>query len=232
MSVSKSKIAAMAVALAVPAQALALAHGALTFDQPTGTVAGDQSIPVWLSFTLDQDSDALITDAGLVTSGGPDDQQLLDKGVDLDRPYSLSLTVSFTCSGTFTQGGCTTDGTPYTFDFNYSPPSFIGGNSYSIQPGETLANIHYGTFQPIGGNAPAGTYSFYQASLLINVYQESGEQDGQPLFQTFEIGTTCPYDGSGCSFTREVTPVPEPGEWAMMAGGLGIAAAFARRRRN
>ncbi len=214
-------------ALLAPAPALAMAHGTLTFDQATGTATTTDSIPVYFSFTLDADSEPLQTGpGGVAILGGPTDDEIAALGFDLSQDHSVGMTVSYTCTGNF---NVCSENPPYDFSFNFDPPSFLG-REVALAPGESINNVLFGTFTPHGGSAPAGDYTFHTASLAFYVSGFDGDGNSKGDFTTFVIATTCAYGDDACAFSRSVTPVPEPGEWAMMAAGLAVVGGVARRR--
>lgn len=223
--------AAAAALAAVPAQAAVIAT--LEFVQPTGTVLSNQPIEVFLRLTLDANSDALTTDAsGTVTSG-------FDGGsyagpIDLNDPNTrIFFNEFFECSGTFTSA-CGS-GPPYDFDFSYAQPNFISPVNFDLQPGESFEWL-FGTFTPTGGNAPAGTYAFFNAGAFIQIFNPGADlidpNDDQRDSITF--AQTCPGQDMACAFTRQILAapggVPEPAAWAMMLAGFGLTDAAMRRR--
>lgn len=222
-----------ALAASVPAQAALIAD--LSFVQQTGTALSNQSIDVYLRLTLDPLSDALTTDAsGTPTSGfdylgyaGP---------VDLNDPSTrVVLNNFFECSGNF--GSSCTGGPPYEFNFNYAAPSFIGIANLDLRPGDSYEWL-FGTFAPTGGNAPAGTYSFFNAGAIIQIYNPGADllDPNDDLNDSITIAQTCVGQDPDCAFTREVIAatgaVPEPASWAMMIVGFGLVGASLRRRQK
>ena len=118
--------AACAVALfAAPAQAAVF--GTLAFDTPSATVFGNQDIEVWLTLTLDNASDALITSpSGITTNLSPTDIATVPYNstgglFDPNLTSDVIVNNSFECSGNFVSG-C--DPGAYAFDFNYNSYSY------------------------------------------------------------------------------------------------------------
>lgn len=222
--------AAVATLAAAPAQAAVIAT--LEFVQPTGTVLSNQSIDVFLRLTLDANSDALTTDAaGTVTSG-------FDAGsyagpIDLQDPNTrIYFNEFYECSGTFSDG-CGS-GPPYSFDFSYTQPNFISPVNFDLQPGESFEWL-FGTFTPTGGNAPAGTYAFFNAGAFIQIYNPGDIGDpNDDQFDNITLAQTCPGQNMACAFTRDILAapggVPEPAAWAMMLAGFGLVGSAMRRR--
>lgn len=198
---SLAALSASLVTLAMPVQA-AQFSGSLQFIEPSAVVGPTDSIPVWIRFTLDAGSpDPLVinTDSGDDPPFGipPDYYPLeffLDEGAG-DVPaaafslQSVFLNTSFTCSGTFTSG-CT-DGPPYRFEFNTSPPDSINflpqsGSVFQLLPGESVDYL-FGTFIPSDGPVAPGSYFFYGSSVSLNFFGESAElrvvldDDGDPV---------------------------------------------------
>jgi PEP-CTERM motif len=221
-----------ALAFTAPAQAAVIAS--LTFNAPTGAVASNAAIDVFLTLTLDANSDALTTDAtGKPTSGF--DYAGYTGPIDLNDPNTrVIFNESFGCSGTFVDG-CGGGSSAYEWNFNFNQPNFIGPVDFNLQPGQSFSWL-FGTFTPIGGNAAAGLYTFYNASTLVQIYNPGADpndpNDDQRDFINF--AQTCPTQEASCAFTREVfaanNAVPEPGTWGMMILGFGVVGSALRRR--
>lgn len=216
--------AAVTAFATAPSQAAIIAS--LTFDQPTGVVAPGDSIDVFFTLTLDMASDALITDgSGRITSGFSD-AEIMELGGDPTDPEGFTyVNVFFQCGDSFTN--CFTG--PYSFDFNTGgDDDFNAPRNLTLNPGESLSR-RFGTFTPIGGSVPNGTYDFYNAGVTVNF--QSPNQMGD-FSRT--IAQTCPSQSSTCSFSRTVVGgavVPEPATWALMILGFGGAGMALRRRR-
>lgn len=218
------------LALAAPSQAAVIAS--LTFNTPTATVASNAAIDVFLTLALDANSDALTTDAsGRPTSGF--DYAGYTGNIDLNDPNTrVFFSESFGCSGTFTDV-CSPGA--YEWNFNFNQPNFISPVDFNLQPGQSYSWL-FGTFTPVGGNAPAGLYTFYNASTLVQIYNPGADpndpNDDQNDFINF--AQTCPTQEASCAFTREVfavnNAVPEPGTWGMMILGFGVVGSALRRR--
>jgi PEP-CTERM motif len=227
----KTALLSSALAFAAPVHAAVIAS--LTFVQPTGTVFSNQSVDIQLRLTLDPASDALTTDgSGFPTSGyNPADYT---GPIDLNDPATrIFLNEGAYCGGSF-NNGCN-PGAAYDFNFNYAQPNFISPLDFDLQPGESYEWL-FGSFSPVGGNAAAGTYTFFNASALIEIYNPGPDplsgSDDQYGFITF--AQTCPGQEEECTFSRDVIAapggVPEPASWAMMLAGFGLVGAAARRR--
>lgn len=201
--------------------------GALTFDTPTGIVAPGDSIDVWMTLTMADDSDALTTDAfGQVTSGLTDGM-ITAAGADPDNLEYALVNVGYSCGGE-TFGFCSA-GTPYDIAFNYDPASsFIGAKNLNLTAG-SVTHWLLGTYAPAGGSAAPGAYSFLNASFG---FQFSSDPNANPKFVDF--AQTCPSLEMSCGFSRTVeggAVVPEPATWAMMLLGFaGMGAALRARR--
>lgn len=251
-------LAALGWAAALPAHALIteLPSGTLSFGQPLATVATDADIPVWVTLTIDGGSAPLALDAGLPDYG-------FDPAL-FDRPGQKWLSVThastntyFACSGTFTRA-C--EPGAYRFDFNVPPGAntFNWQSTITLAPGESLSYL-FGTFRPVGGVAPAGTYSFFGSGATL-FFEGTGyraatdadgnilvDADGNTVWQTEDDGTGTQVPrlftdlayghtiadtrwGGGPAFVREVVAVPEPAPFALMLSGLALTALMAYRR--
>ncbi len=220
--------AALAATLAAsPSQAAFIAT--LEFVTPNAIVLSNQPIDVRVRLRVDPTSDALTTDAsGRITSGfdfgsymGP---------IDLTDPDTFVRINEFLeCSGTFSCGS-----PQYSFDFNYALPNFISPQNLNLQPGDTVEWV-FGTYTPVGGNAPAGVYNMFNVGFFVsidnfddpnNVVSDSGGN----------LAQTCAGQNPQCAFTRTVlaapNAVPEPATWAMMIGGFGAIGGAMRYRRR
>ncbi len=221
---SSLKLGAAALALATAAQAPAAVIGTLTFDQPNGVVLSNVPIDIDVTLTLDTASDAITTDGDGNITSGLTEADIIAAGADPAEVLRTFLTVAFECTGTFT-AACIS-GPPYDFDFDLT--DFYFETNYSLQPGESYG-FRFGIFTPTGGNAPAGTYSFYNAIAQFGIQ----ENDGDVFYS--RIADTCQNQDDACAFTREVLAapgIPEPASWAMMIAGFGLAGTAARSRRR
>ena len=94
----------------------------------------------------------------------------------------------------------------------------------------------FGTFTPTGGNAPAGTYSFFNAGVFVQIYNPGADLNdpGDDQFDSITLAQTCPGQDAACAFTRDILAapggVPEPAAWAMMLAGFGMIGSAMRRR--
>jgi hypothetical protein len=191
-----------------PAQAAYI--GTLEFLEPSATVMADQTIPVWLRFTLDPASDPLILNSdsggsppfGVPVSNVPTDftfnwfnpdtqlGETLSNG-NFSNLSSVRLNTSYVCTGTFTN---VCSPAAYQFDFNIAGPdsiNFLPDNTagdVNLQPGQSRDYL-FGTFSPVGGAAPAGTYEFFGTELFLEFFGTvvTGEtelvldDDGNPI---------------------------------------------------
>ena len=203
----------------------------LTFTTPNGTVGPTDSIPIYLTLTLDPSSVALTTDgSGNVTSGlTPADIAAnlfagLPPGEDQTSATNSNLNEGWGCSGTFFTG-CS--GNPYDYVDNFSGDfSFYDG--LNLAPGSSSQWL-LATLTPTGGTAPAGTYTFAGPFSAVGFFIQVWDNTypGGPL----HLADVPIADTGNVTFTRTVVDaVPEPGTWAMMLGGLALAAGFKRRQ--
>lgn len=219
---------ALALACLTASPAAAVATGTLTFTQPTGSVSSTDSIDVYYTVALDQSSAAITTDSSGNIISGVTNADLLAAGIDPSLVTRSDINVSFSCSGTFTNG-C--GGPPYDFNFGFGAGSLSFTNSLDIQPG-TTSNFLFGTFTPTGGIAPYGSYTFFDAGVFAQFYDANNNHLGDVAF--FD---TCGSQTANCAFTRTVDSgpiggVPEPASWALMLVGFGLTGAVLRRRRT
>ncbi len=220
--------------------------GTVTFTNPVVSVTSTDSIPVYLTLTLDPNSDPLITDGSasvtsLTSSQINNDLFAVDPAFDMNgNPASVDTSADLLdtntntalgCSGTFFQGcGGAGNGGPYDFNFYFGPGGFIAEPGLNLLPGSST-QILFGTFTPEGGNAPAGTYNLPYASLFIQVFDESlFDQNGNPLdlhIADIPLGDT----SASAGFTAIVTaPAPEPSFYGIGASILLSLCLFARHR--
>lgn len=235
-------VAGMSIALmgmAMPAVSMAqvttLPFGELTFVNPTGSVANNESIDVALRLTLDSASPALefdpssspehFFDAAIIPTQGYVYPPIGPRELrDYDSVTGVRLNVGAGCSGTFI-GDCSPGVLDYTFSFNYGPGSVIGLSSVNVQPGGTLDFV-LGSFAPTSGFATPGTYTFEFALLSLEFY---GTDAGGEF--VFADGLTLAQTCATCNFSRTVVAaVPEPENYAMLLSGLALIGAIARRR--
>src|SRR5205807_686765 len=102
----------------------------------------------------------------------------------------------------------------------------------SLAPGESKDYL-FGTFTPIG-DAPAGTYTFFDAGLTFIF--DGTDLNGDAITTTATAAETCTGDDPACGFSRvihadAVTGTPEPATFGLIGMGLGFVG-LARRHRN
>jgi hypothetical protein len=208
------------------AQAFDLSTLSLSFTQPTGTAATTDDIPVYLTLSLAASAtDSLNYDATVSPTGGLPSDLVPTHGMFNNRAafatYTLaSLSSSYGCSGTFTNGVCPSSTTTYNFHWATMP------NQLVLAPGDSYTYL-MGTFTPNGGEALAGTYTFYYAALMV--FFDGYDANGQFLFAFTDLADT---GWNGAGFTRTVGVVPEPTSCLMLLTGLGLMGSVVRRRSN
>lgn len=169
------KTAVAACALAATSVLSAAPLGTLSFLQPTGVVGPNDMIPVWMRFTLNADSPALVIDN---TSGSSIPGLVVD-WIQYDDPnggpfhiYSYGTFTSvdhvdvqgvFGCSGTFTD---VCDPGAYRFEWSNNPDSVYNIEQLTLHAGESFDYL-WGVFVPQGSVAP-GTYEFYYSTLRLS----------------------------------------------------------------
>ena len=200
---SMAAVAAMLMA----SQAQAAVIATLSFDTPTGTVASNADIPVWMTLTLDPSSDPITTDAsGYVTS--PLSAQTIS---DLNgNSTGVYMSESVGCGDTL--DACNGPSSAYTFSFNRGANTFAAPANLDLEPGDSL-DILLGTFTPNGGNAPAGTYEFNIAYVSFGYHDSTSDS----TYLADIAHTPTPFDRTVFS----VSAAPEPATWAMFLMGFG-----------
>ncbi len=210
----------------------------LTFNDPTGIIGPNDSVPVWLTLTLGANSDPVVTDAfSVVTSPVPDWTANIWPGLPgipdlLNDHFQIIVNEGYGCGQTFVVAGCTS-GTPYNFNFNFDPPAFVAPANLNLNPGDSYTWL-FGTFAPSAGPVPAGTYSFpyasvdfYVSDLDMLVLNGQLDPNGYPQqIASVHLADT----GVGAPFERTV--VPEPTTWVFAISGLAMTAVGALRRKR
>ena len=218
--------AACAVLAFTGGGAQAAVVGALTFDTPTGVAAPGDSIAVWLTLTMADDSDTLTTDEFGHVTAGLTDEMITGAGADPDGLDYALVNVGYSCGGE-TFGFCS-GGAPYDITFNYDPASsFIGAKNLNLTAG-SVTHWLLGTYAPAGGAAPAGTYSFFNVEFDFQF-----SSDPNQLPKTIAFAQSCPSLDAVCGFSRTVEgvgAVPEPATWAMMLLGFAGMGTVLRTR--
>ncbi len=237
-------VAAAALLAGTVAMAQATASSLrLEFAQPTGSALATDDIPIYLRLTNTDLSQAFVMDPSLPLNGlnradVPTSSTYYDADAnqyftaDFATYTSFFLNVSYGCSGSFTN---VCDAGAYEFDFANNYP--WRNNAFVLDAGASTTYL-FGTFKPIGGAAPGGTYEFYRSEINLIIYGEDAA--GHFMSSDMTIASTCAADtAAGCAtlgaafFTREVTAVPEPSSTLMLGVGLaGMMAMVARQRRR
>lgn len=206
----------------------------VSFIQPDGIVGADENIEVLLRITSDTDFnfDGLDIDG----SYGIDPALIPTEGFFINddglqtvafAEYGQAFTsYSFTCSGSFSDGGDSVcpPGSEYDFEFAApGPDSFGGMSSYSLSAGDSQ-DFLFGTFVPLDGSAAPGTYNFFGASITVLVTGTGFDMFGNQvdLFRSVTLATTCTTGDTGCDFSRVVVPVPAAA-WLFGSALLGFA---------
>lgn len=206
----------------------------VSFVQPDGVVGPNENIEVLLRVTTNTDFsfDGLDIDG----SYGIDPSLIPTEGFFFDdnglqtiafAEYGQAFTsISYTCSGSFSDGGDSVcpPGSDYDFEFAApGPGSFAGMSSYSLNAGES-EDFLFGTFLPLNGGATPGTYDFFGANITILITGTGFDMFGNQvdLFRNVTLATTCTTGDTFCDFSRVVVPVPAA-VWLFGSALLGFA---------
>ncbi len=212
----------------------------IEFLSPTGTASPTDAIPVYMRLTNTDTSQAFTLSStggvwGMPSTELPPTAWSWDPTlgsyveVAFANYSSFSLGVAYECSSTFTGPGCATG--PYTFTFG----GISFSNQFQLAAGGSI-EYEYGHFTPTTGTAPVGSYTLYNAPLMLVI--NGTAQDGRNLTGLLTLANSCSGTLSDCvatgqAFTRTVLAVPEPGQLTLMSLGLlALTARQLRRRRD
>ena len=162
------------MALLAAGQASAAPYGTLTFDTPYAVVSPTDSIDVWVTFTLDANSvDLLLDNGGEVASGTLDSSEIPSDWLSYSHSY---LNTYYGHTGD-TFSTFSNPAHAYNFNFNSSQPDSLNFlDTYSLLAGQSVS-YKFGTFSPVGGVAPAGTYQFLSTGLTLNLVGTAQKTD-------------------------------------------------------
>lgn len=174
-------------AVLVPFTGQAAYIGTLAFVEPSATVGPNDTIPVWVRFTLDPASDPLVINTdengtpsfGIPVANYP--QYFSEFNQETPTPDLVSVTATslirvylntwFGCGGVTFTSSCS-GGPPYNFSFNVSGPDTINflpaqDTTFTLLPGQSRDYL-FGSFTPSAGPVAPGTYTFPSTGLTLN----------------------------------------------------------------
>jgi len=218
----------------------------LEFIEPDGVVKSNESIPMWIRLSTDSDFffDSLdsLNDGSYGNIGDfisiPTQSYAHEANngqgaqldyVSFDRVY---ISFSYTCSGSFTDNGCTKDGSNYHFIWSDDLYSQLNiGDTFSMMAGDVI-DYKLGEYVPLNGGAEVGEYDFFRTSLSIG-FQGVGIDDNfeRHNMRTFrDFASTCD-NQNNCAFRRTVIQaIPEPSSIALMMLSITTLLGYRRKR--
>ncbi len=226
--------AAALAALHLPAHALTV-----TFIEPDGVVGPNDDIPVYIRLTADSDiafdgndvAGNFGIDPGLVPTEGFYFSDAGPVRLPFESLTRAIVSTSFTCSGSFTDGGDSpcAPGDNYDFEFSLADgEGIIGLNTLDLAAGESQ-DFLFGTFTPLEGGAAPGDYNFFGANVGFLFFGTGIDEFGQSVdvLEFVTLGTTCTTGDFSCDFSRVVVPVPAAA-W-LFVSALGLLVGTRRR---
>ncbi|MBV2091251.1 MAG: hypothetical protein KUF72_10200 [Candidatus Thiodiazotropha sp. (ex Ctena orbiculata)] len=211
-------MAALTIVALQSAPAYPAVMGSLVFTEPTASVTANEIIDVWVTLSLEEDSDPLSYDSsnppfyGWQETDFPADAN----GVPFARYERTALYTTRNCSDTFTLG-CNDAGSQYRFSVPASDSWFTLDRT--IYPAETADFLLY-QLTPDADGAEPGLYQLHTAGLGLSVQGWDGSGNSI-VEELFGFRTTC-MDAS-CTFSREVAPIPIPAAvWLFGTALLGL----------
>lgn len=227
---------ALGALLAGPARA-ALPFGTLEFVQPSGVVGANDTVPVWMRFTLSPNSAALNFSSDPLSGFAPSDIPMGQRYNPNTNQFefvpfasvSQALIQSwYLCNASFF-AGCSTPG-EYSITWGGDEPGHPnpdGDTSYAMNPGDSVEYL-LATLTPKANGAAPGTYELFTVGLQLRF--QGLDDAGGLLYGYHALGVACGGNTSDCAFNRTVQGrVPEPSSLALAA--LGAWGVWRLRRR-
>ncbi len=107
---------------------------------------------------------------------------------------------------------------------NTATPAFVEDFTYAAESNNTLG---FNGVPAAGINAALETMEFSKAASYDDIISAMASGDLR-----FGLHVIAFANGNSATYLNNLTPVPEPGTWAMLAAGLGLLGAQAWRRRK
>jgi hypothetical protein len=191
--------------------------GSFVFDEPTGVVLNTDAIDIWVTLTLDEDSDPLVFDKNAELYGF-DESALPEYGDCREVPFATYGGVGPNTGVLYNEFYLT----GYTYTLESLETTWLGGiDNLSLSAGDSVS-ILWGILVP-NETLESGTLYFDVSTVMMGFLVWGYDAEGITICPT----EVCQFYNEN-TFTRTVSAVPIPGAVWLLGSCLLGATGFRR----